>query len=154
MTITSNIPKPEGGFYKVGDTLDAEGAIAFAQAVGWKFCFYVQDIRLLLSEQGKPAFHKGAFTCMPYTIVGILPEHTATATTPNPPLTADEWLVWAQADESAWMVCPANKGPEASRFNWTPTTLSLSSVIAAMANGFLIYAYDPAEHPPTEREDS
>jgi hypothetical protein len=99
MTNVSNIPKPDGGFYQVGDKLETkEQAIAFAQAVGWEFFDdYIDDDDLLIEKFGNSIVYsknKIPGHLLPLTIVGFLPEHTAK---PNPPLTFEEALelgVW------------------------------------------------------------
>lgn len=151
---TSNLINPLTGHpYKVGDVLATrEQAIAFAEAVGWEFAYYVTDMKLLISGRSAPAFYNGAFTSLPYTIKALRPEHTATVT-PNPPLTFAE----AMELPELWLVAPPRillRGTFLEReYNngnkWDEENFTLIS--ACIAHG-KVYAHDPTEFPPTERE--
>ena len=82
------------------------------------------------------------------SIIQQLPEHTATATTPNPPLTADECLgkeVWAY-DSTIPRLLPTLHRHDA-------TASDYHSLLIRLGSGLCYYAHDPALHPPTPREE-
>jgi len=160
MMTMSNMPKPDGGFYKVGDALATEEqAIAFAQAVGWKIIFYIGDSSLLRCKDNTALTGgelRGGYN-LPYTIKGFLPEHTATATTPNPPLTFEEaielsdlWLVWPEKIKyGAFDVYNITKGGNP---DWWHASVALY-IDKCIQWGGKVYGDDPATHPPTPREE-
>ena len=162
MTTISNIPKPDGGFYQVGDKLATkEEAIAFAQAVGWEFFRYIGDTNFMTEITGGSVTNHDARTGLrlPYTIRGLLPEHIATATTPNPPLTFGEAIeqpilyldfrgIRVRSDDSSeqieWMLVSHDRG------DWSIADAQKIDIAVRRGN---VYAHDPALHPPTPRED-
>jgi hypothetical protein len=126
----SKITKLKGGFYKVGDKLTSresdESPTDIARGIG-----------------------------LPYTTKGFLPEHTATATTSNPPLAFDEAMELREVylDEpngvsfglSTYMERDAGCGEFWSIGDAVKIDL-------AVRRGH-VYAHDPEVHPPTSRED-
>jgi hypothetical protein len=158
MVTVSNIPKPEGGFYQVGDKLETkEQAIAFAQAVGWQFFQYLCESSLIKDHQGSGVsiYDVEHGVCLPYTIKGFLPEHTATATTPNPPLTFDEAMELKEVylDEpkgTVYGLSPYLEREAACGEFWSMRDATIIDLAVRRGN---VYAHDPAIHPPTPRKE-
>jgi serine/threonine protein phosphatase PrpC len=154
----SNIHKPEGGFYQVGDELATkEQAIAFLKAVGWLSYKYFTNSKLLVDCENDSAKCSVTPFCdglLPYTIKGFLPEHTATATTPNPPLTFEEAmeLDTVFADHRSLPIqdnCVFILRKDGLT-NWPADDLVWIDLVVRRGK---VYALDPATHPPTPRED-
>jgi hypothetical protein len=152
MTTISNIPKPDGGFYQVGDTLATkEEALAFAQAVGWEFFLYLDSDNLLQNvnteEVGPSAFFED-WKALPYTITGFRPVHTATITTTNPPLTADECI-----GKTVWVYDPSRPNLEPEQHVVANSASHYHTLLAFMSNGLHYYQHCPLTVPPTPRGD-
>ena len=153
MTTTSTIINPVTGQpYKVGDVLETkEQAIAFAKTVGWEFCFYFSNRHLLKDSQGDSIGCLGDFSSdyMPYTIVGFLPHHVATAT-PNPPLTADECM-----NGWTWTHDPSRPHLLPEKYNNGNTACEYHQIVALQATGLCFYKYKPTDPDtkPTERAE-
>jgi hypothetical protein len=89
----------------------------------------------------------------------MLPEHTATATTPNPALTFEEAIkepmlyldfsgMRVESDDSSEKIecmCVSHE-----RASWPISEATKIDLAVRRGN---VYAHDPALHPPTPRED-
>jgi hypothetical protein len=155
----SNIPKPEGGFYQVGDVLaNAKESNDFYKALGGDIYAHATLVKymedgLLVSKLGVVTPENNMST-YPYAIKGFLPEHTATATTPNPPLTFRQAMgleaVFVDIGKLAIndeQVVRVKRDGEAS---WDGGDALWIDLAVRRGN---VYALDPATHPPTPREE-
>jgi hypothetical protein len=162
MTI-SNIPKPDGGFYQVGDVLATkEQAVAFAEAVGWRFFMYCTNCDLLCDCHKYEVLSREIEIAqgLPYTIIGFLPEHTATATPPNPPLTFEEVIALEQTHKLNEVYLQWNDKLNITLpFQILPSQCGgfylddLKSIDCCLRWGGKVYAHDPDVYPPTQKEE-
>jgi hypothetical protein len=160
----SNIPKPEGGFYQVGDVLATKKqAIAFLKAIGWLSFKYFTNDRLLVDcekDSAKCSITPFCDSLLPYTIKGFLPEHTATATTPNPPLTFEEVIALEQTHKLNEVYLQWNDKLNITLpFQILPSQCGgfylddLKSIDCCLRWGGKVYAHDPDVYPPTQKEE-